>query len=172
MTDHICQLRESSHTYLYISLSMSTNVWSSLACETMCGRGHEYYVRGNPFVCFCTCTIRYAVWLRCTCRTIWPVGGAPKYYSNFKKKAHVVLEVVSLRPSCYWVVHASAALLQGPDYSSAQGGARYSAKFCICEAYKLYCHPIIESHDFCCTSESCWTEPFPLVVERSIFVAS
>jgi len=50
MTDHICQLRESSHTYLYISLSMSTNVWSSLACETMCGRGHEYYVRGNPFV--------------------------------------------------------------------------------------------------------------------------
>ena len=58
MTDNICQLRESSHTYLYISLSMSTNVWSSLACETMCGRGHEYYVRGNPFVCFCTCTVR------------------------------------------------------------------------------------------------------------------
>ena len=47
-----------------------------------------------------------------------------------KKKAHVVLEVVSLRPSCYGVVHASAALLQGPDYSSPQGGARYSAKFC------------------------------------------
>ena len=57
MTDHNCQLRESSHTYLYTSLSMSTNVWSGLACETMCGHGHEYYVRENPFVY----TVRYAV---------------------------------------------------------------------------------------------------------------
>ena len=159
MTDHICQLRESSHTYLYISLSMSTNVWSSLACETMCGRGHEYYVRGNPFVY----TYVLYMYVRGTVRGLasshvpnhMTGGWSSKYYSNFKKKAHVVLEVVSLRPSCYGVVHASAALLQGPDYSSPQGGARYSAKFCICEAYKLYCHPIIESHDFCCTSESC-----------------
>ena len=124
MTDHNCQLRESSHTYLYTSLSMSTNVWSGLACETMCGHGHEYYVRENPFV--------YTV--RGLASSHVPnhmTGGwSSEVLFKLQKKAHVVLEVVSLRPSCYRVVHASAALLQGPDYSSPQGGARYSAKFC------------------------------------------
>ena len=127
MTDHICQLRESSHTYLYTSLSMSTNVWSSLACETMCGRGHEYVSGKIPLYAFVYGT-RFGFVARAE-----PYDQGVELRSliqTSKKKAHVVLEVVSLRPSCYGVVHASAALLQGPDYSSPQGGARYSAKFC------------------------------------------
>lgn len=126
MTEHICQLRESSHAYLYIPLSMScmsTNVWSQVwLARLMCGRGHEF---GEiPLYAF----VRFGFVARAEPYDRWVELRSINIQTS--KKAHVVLEVVSLRPSCYRVVHASAALLQGPDYSSPQGGTRYSAKFC------------------------------------------